>query len=74
MVSSCRDDVIEAGGTTYVSLPSKKYSSATRVSALGPSVLYLQVLSAQKTRPTEAEILTAVEEGDKTAGVFGNLF
>ena len=56
-----------------MSLPSKKYSSATRVSALGP-VLYLQVLSAQKTRPTEAEILTAVEEGDKTAGVFGNLF
>lgn len=33
-----------------------------------------QVLSAQDKRPTEAEILTAVEEGDKTAGVFGNLF
>eukprot|EP00903_Cladosiphon_okamuranus_P018194 g16737.t1 len=37
---------------------------------LGPP----KVLSSQQKRPTEAEILTAIEEGDKTAGVFGNLF
>lgn len=41
-----------------------------------PSVvrILLQVLSSQEKRPTEAEILAAVEEGDKAAGVFGKIF
>eukprot|EP00904_Undaria_pinnatifida_P010207 jgi/Undpi1/6316/HiC_scaffold_20.g08799.m1 len=33
-----------------------------------------EVLHAQEKRPTPEEIMAAVEEGDKTAGVFGNLF
>lgn len=37
-------------------------------------IVALQVLHAQEKRPTPEEIMAAVEEGDKTAGVFGNLF
>lgn len=36
--------------------------------------LWLQVLHYQEKRPTQEEIMAAVEKGDKTAGVFGNLF
>ncbi|CAM9900157.1 unnamed protein product [Scytosiphon promiscuus] len=44
--------------------------TVARKPKLGPP----KVLSAQEKRPTEAEILAAVEEGDKAAGVFGKIF
>ncbi|CAM9339966.1 unnamed protein product [Laminaria digitata] len=44
--------------------------TVARKPKLGPP----KVLHYQEKRPTQEEIMAAVEEGDKTAGVFGNLF